>query len=48
MITTVLFGNTNANALNAYGIGNYSGLPTTPALPSTTVADLAAMTMIPP
>ena len=27
MITTVLLGNTNANALNAYGIGNYSGLP---------------------
>ena len=48
ILTAVLTGVANANALNVYGIGNYTGLPTTPALPSATVSDLAALTVIPP
>ena len=39
---------TNAAWCNLCGIGNYTGLPTSPALPSVTTADLAAMTVIPP
>jgi hypothetical protein len=48
ILTDVLTMPANANALNAYGIGQYSGLPTTPALPSATTTDLAALTWIPP
>jgi hypothetical protein len=37
-----------AQALNAYGIGNYTGLPSAPVLPAATLADLALMTVVPP
>jgi hypothetical protein len=48
ILTTVLTMKTNAQNLGALGIGNYTGLPSAPALPSATTADLAALTMIPP
>jgi hypothetical protein len=48
ILTSILTMVANANGLNAYGIGAYTGLPTTPALPSATVTDLAALTVIPP
>ena len=47
ILSAVLLMNTNANALDAYSLGQYTGLPTTPALPSATVTDLAALTFIP-
>ena len=48
IFTDVLTMTVNAQKLNAYGIGNYTGLPSAPALPSTTVSDLSALTWIPP
>jgi hypothetical protein len=38
----------NATALNAKGIGGYSGLPSAPALSATTLSDIAGMTIVPP
>lgn len=38
----------NAAALDGKGIGNYTGMPGAPTLPAATLADLAAMTIIPP
>jgi hypothetical protein len=46
--TAVLTMLTNAQALDAKGIGAYTGMPGTPTLPTATVNDLAAMTIIPP
>jgi hypothetical protein len=37
-----------AQALNAYGIGGYTGLPSAPVLPASTLADLALLTIVPP
>lgn len=37
-----------AVALDAYGIGGYTGLPSAPVLPAATVADLALLTVVPP
>ena len=48
ILTLCLLMTQNAINLNAYGIGQYTGLPTTPALPSATVSDLALMTILPP
>ena len=48
ILTGVLTMTVNANALNAYGIGGYTGLPSAPALPAATVADLAGLNWIPP
>lgn len=48
ILTDVLTSVTNANNMAAYGLGGYTGLPTTPALPAATVADLTTMTVIPP
>jgi|GEM_PF-1763488 len=48
IIADVLVMLANAQTCAAYGIGNYTGLPLAPVLPSVTVADLAAMTVIPP
>lgn len=48
ILTDVLTTPDNANALNGYGIGGYTGLPDNPALPATTVSDLAALNWIPP
>jgi hypothetical protein len=47
VLTDVLTNVPNATALSGYGIGNYTGLPTSPALPAATVSDLAALTVIP-
>lgn len=38
----------NAAALDGKGIGGYTGMPGTPTLPASTLADLAVMTIIPP
>lgn len=48
ILTDVLTMVVNAQELNAYGIGNYTGLPSSPTLPAATVSDLAALTVIPP
>lgn len=48
VLTDVLTGQNNAQALTGYGVGNYTGLPSAPALPAATVADLAALNWIPP
>lgn len=48
ILTDVLTSTTNANNLNTYGLGNFTGLPSAPALPAATVTDLAALTVIPP
>ena len=50
ILSAVLVMLANANNLNSKGIGNYTGLPTTPTLPTDTAADLAASAMgfIPP
>lgn len=48
IITQILTMSTNAVPLNAYGIGAYSSLGPPPVLPSLTVSDLAALTVIPP
>lgn len=37
-----------AQALNAYGIGGFTGLPSAPVLPAATLADLALLTIVPP
>jgi hypothetical protein len=37
-----------AQALNAVGVGNYTGLPSAPVLDAATVADLALLTVVPP
>jgi hypothetical protein len=37
-----------AQALNAHGIGGYTGLPSAPVLPAATMADLALLTVVPP
>lgn len=47
ILTTVLQMTGNATALNGYGIGNYTTL-SPPTLPSVTVTDLAALTIVPP
>lgn len=38
----------NAQMLDSYGIGGYTGLPSAPALPAATLADLAALSWVPP
>ncbi len=48
ILTACLTMTANAVALSSYGIGNYTGLPSAPVLPAATVADLAALTIIPP
>src|SRR4051794_31839769 len=48
ILTDVLTSVANATNMNSYGLGNYTGLPSAPALPAATVADLAALTVIPP
>lgn len=47
ILSDVLTMPTNANALNARGVGAYTSL-TPPTLPATTVSDLATLTVIPP
>lgn len=47
IVTKVLTAPPTAQALNALGIGNFSGLPTVPALPAQTVSDLAALDVVP-
>lgn len=48
IVTEVLLMVTNATRLNASGIGAYSSMGPPPVLPSLTVSDLAALTVIPP
>jgi hypothetical protein len=48
ILTAVLTMVDNAQALDALGVGNYTGLPSAPALPSQTVTDLAGLTRVPP
>jgi hypothetical protein len=48
ILEAVLTDVTLAGDLDALGIGNFTGLPTTPALPATTQADLDAMTVVIP
>jgi hypothetical protein len=48
IVAQLLTGATNAAALNAYGIGAYTSLGPPAVLPSLTVSDLAALTVIPP
>ena len=47
ILTDVLTMTVNANALNGYGLMGYTSL-TPPTLPSATVSDLAALSLIPP
>lgn len=47
ILTDVLTMQANAVAADSFGLGQYSGLPSAPALPAATVADLAALTLIP-
>ena len=48
IVTQILIGATNAAALHGYGIGAYTSLGPPAVLPSLTVSDLAALTVIPP
>jgi hypothetical protein len=48
IFTRVLTIVSTAQALNAQGIGNYTGLPSAPVLPAATVADFALLTIVPP
>lgn len=48
ILADVLTGLANAQALDAKGVGGYTGLPSAPVLPASTVADLALLTVIPP
>jgi hypothetical protein len=48
VVTDVLLMVANAQALNGAGLGNYTGLPSSPVLPASTVSDLAALTVILP
>jgi hypothetical protein len=48
ILTDVLTMTANATALNARGVGGYTSMGPPPVLPSSTVSDLAAMTIIPP
>lgn len=48
ILTAVLTGITNAGNMASYGLGNYTGLPSAPALPAATVADLAALDVVYP
>lgn len=38
----------NSAALDARGVGGYTGMPATPTLPADTLSDLSALTVIPP
>lgn len=48
IIQDVLTMTANATALNARGVGAYTSMGPPPVLPASTLADLAAMTVIPP
>ncbi len=48
IVTQILTMTTNAVALNNVGVGAYTSTMPTPTLPSLTVSDLAALTVIPP
>jgi hypothetical protein len=48
IVTQVLTGGPNASALNAAGIGAYASSMPSWTLPTLTVADLAALTVVPP
>lgn len=47
IVTKLLTTPAIAADLNGYGIGGFTGLPTTPALPAQTVSDLAALDVVP-